>query len=82
MAVVPLSEEELASLNARFHQLWGQAHDSPDYDKKKWQEFEILLERLKSTYCDAMKIDKNKPGILKPTGLPWYPGLMEGERTP
>ena len=29
-----------------FHQVWGEAHDSPDYNKKNWIELQTLLKKL------------------------------------
>ena len=29
-----------------FHQLWGQAKESPEYDKKKWCEMHLILTDL------------------------------------
>jgi len=41
---VPQTDEELY-LRDIFLDLWTNAVDSPDYDKKKWQEMRTLLER-------------------------------------
>lgn len=30
----------------KFHELWGQAQSSPDYDKRKWVEFDPILADL------------------------------------
>lgn len=29
-----------------FHKLWGQAHDSPDYNKQDWIKMQSLLDKL------------------------------------
>ncbi len=29
-----------------FHKLWGEAHDSPDYNKENWQKMQKLLDKL------------------------------------
>ena len=29
-----------------FHKLWGEAHDSPEYNKSNWQKMQLLLDKL------------------------------------
>jgi hypothetical protein len=29
-----------------FHKLWGEAHDSPEYNKDSWKKMQILLDKL------------------------------------
>jgi hypothetical protein len=44
-----LADEEIKKSGSRarvkglFHKAWGQAHDSPDYDKKVWMDLQAKL---------------------------------------
>jgi hypothetical protein len=29
-----------------FHKLWGEAHDSPNYNKDNWNKLQVLLDKL------------------------------------
>lgn len=39
-----ISDDDLKAL---FHNLWGAAKESPEYDRKKWIEFHVELQRRK-----------------------------------
>ena len=29
-----------------FHKLWGESHDSPNYNKDDWKKLQVLLDKL------------------------------------
>lgn len=37
------NRQEVAEL---FHKLWGEAHDSPNYNKEDWKRMQFLLDKL------------------------------------
>jgi hypothetical protein len=37
-------KKELPKIGDLFHKLWGQAQDSPEYDKRLWGEFQRILQ--------------------------------------
>jgi len=39
-------EEDLNKCAELFHKLWGEAHDSPQYNKESWVKMQILLDKL------------------------------------
>jgi hypothetical protein len=58
---VPPSPEDVREMLLT---MWGEAHDSPDYNKKRWQAFEIMLELYTGIVfhpnrvtCDIIPID-------------------------
>ena len=38
--------DELAKLKELFHKAWGQAKESPEYDKKVWSDLDLMLHKL------------------------------------
>lgn len=42
-----MTDEEKQTLHRLFHMAWGQAKESPEYDKDVWRKLDILLSKLK-----------------------------------
>lgn len=40
-----LKEDQVVAAEL-FHKLWGEAHDSPDYNKENWRIMQLLLDKL------------------------------------
>lgn len=39
-------EKDNEQASELFHQLWGEAHDSPNYNKDNWNALQVLLRKL------------------------------------
>jgi hypothetical protein len=39
-------EKDIEESSELFHKLWGEAHDSPNYNKNNWNKLQTLLRKL------------------------------------
>ena len=39
-------EKDIEESSELFHKLWGEAHDSPQYNKDNWNRLQTLLRKL------------------------------------
>lgn len=40
------AQQDKERLRSIFHKCWGEAHDSPNYNKPSWMQFQQLIEKL------------------------------------